>query len=81
MKIHELREMPTEEMRRELRETTRAIFNLRFQRETEKLEKPAELRRAKKHVARILTLLRERGEVGPAAPAAADQPAEEGKAP
>ena len=66
MKIGELREMSTEELQRELQETTRAIFNLRFQRETERLEKPAELRTARKTVARIRTLLRERKPAGAA---------------
>ena len=60
MKISELRDMSSEELQRELQETTRAVFNLRFQRETERLEKPAELRTARKTVARIRTLLRER---------------------
>jgi len=60
MKMAELRQLPHEELMRELREAQRAIFNLRFQRETERLEKPAELRKARKKVARILTLLRER---------------------
>jgi len=66
VKIGELREMSTEELQRELQETSRAIFNLRFQRETERLEKPAELRTARKTVARIRTLLRERKPAGAA---------------
>ncbi len=60
MKISEMREMSSEELQRELQETTRAVFNLRFQRETERLEKPAELRNTRRTVARIRTLLRER---------------------
>jgi len=60
VKIAEIREFPSEEIRRELREKRRALFNLRFQRETEQLERPAELRRTKKDVARMLTVLRER---------------------
>ena len=60
MKIIEIREFPSEEILRDLREKRRALFNLRFQRETEQLERPAELRRTKKDIARMLTVLRER---------------------
>jgi large subunit ribosomal protein L29 len=59
-KISELRELPNEELDKLLAETQREIFNLRFQRETEQTEKPAEIRAAKKVVAKILTVLRER---------------------
>ena len=60
MSIVEVRDMSNTELQRELDETTRAIFNLRFQRETERLEKPAELRMARRKVAQIKTVLRER---------------------
>lgn len=60
MKAQEIREMPTEEILRQLQESRRALFNLRFQRETEQLERPAEVRRLKRDIARMLTVLRER---------------------
>ena len=60
MKIAEIRELPNEEINRELSEKRRALFNLRFQRETEQLERPAELHKLKKDIARLLTVLRER---------------------
>ena len=60
MKVDEIRELPTEEIVRQIRETERELFNLRFQRETERLEKPAELRKAKKLIARFKTVLKER---------------------
>ena len=60
MKIAEIRELPNEEIQRELAEKRRALFNLRFQRETEQLERPAELRKLKKDIARLLTALHER---------------------
>ena len=60
MKALEIRELPTEEITHELADKRRALFNLRFQRETEQLERPAELRRLRKDVARLLTILRER---------------------
>ena len=60
MKPSEIRELPTEDVHREYAEKRRALFNLRFQRETEQLERPAELRKLKKDIARLLTSLRER---------------------
>jgi large subunit ribosomal protein L29 len=60
VKIAEIRELPKEEIDRELAEKRRALFNLRFQRETEQLERPAELRKHKKDIARLLTVLHER---------------------
>ena len=68
MKIAEIRELPNEEINRELAEKRRALFNLRFQRETEQLERPAELRKLKKDVARLLTVLHERELAEAAAP-------------
>jgi large subunit ribosomal protein L29 len=60
VKIAEIRELPNEEINRELAEKRRALFNLRFQRETEQLERPAELHKIKKDIARLLTVLHER---------------------
>ena len=60
MKIDEIRELPTEEITQQMNEAERELFNLRFQRETERLEKPAELRKAKKLIARFKTVIRER---------------------
>ena len=59
-RITEIRELPTEELQRRLSDTEREMFNLRYQRETEQSEKPAEIRAAKKLVARIKTVLRQR---------------------
>ena len=75
MKIAEIRELPNEEIQRELAEKRRALFNLRFQRETEQLERPAELRKLKKDIARLLTALRERelAEGAAASPKAAEE--------
>lgn len=72
MKISEVREMPSEEMHREVKEKRRALFNLRFQKETEQLERPAELRQLKRDIAQMLTILREREQSeGAGSPAAA----------
>jgi len=69
-KIGEIREMPDDEVQRLLEETQREVFNLRFQRETEQSERPAEIRAARKLIARIRTVMRER-EIAPAAPRSA----------
>ena len=60
MKIAEIRDLPSEEISALLAETRRGLFNLRFQRETEQLEKTAEINKARRDVARCLTVLRER---------------------
>jgi len=67
----EIRELPTEEIDREIAERRRALFNLRFQRETEQAERPSELRKIRKEIARLLTIHHERElaeGVKPAAP-------------
>jgi len=73
VKIAEIRELPNDEINRELAEKRRALFNLRFQRETEQLERPAELRKLKKDIARLLTALRERERVEAAPSKAAEE--------
>jgi len=60
VKVSEIRDLPTEEIVKQLADTERALFNLRFQRESEQLEKPDEIRKTKKDVARLRTVLRER---------------------
>lgn len=60
MKAAEIRELPTEEIDREIAEKRRALFNLRFQHETEQVERGSEARRVQKEIARMLTIRRER---------------------
>ncbi len=62
MKMSELREMKTEELHLELERVRRHLFDLRAQAVTEKLENPHQLHAARKDIARILTILGERGE-------------------
>ena len=52
--------MTDEELERKLAETRQELFNLRFQAATGGLENTARLRLAKREIARILTLRRER---------------------
>ncbi len=64
MKISEMREMKTEELHGELDRLRRHLFDLRSQAVTENLQDPSMLGKAKRDIARIFTLLRERGETG-----------------
>ena len=64
MKISEIREMKTVELYAELDGVRRHLFDLRAQAVTEKLENPHQLIEARKDIARMLTILRQRGETG-----------------
>ena len=64
MKIAELREMKTEELHGELDRLRRHLFDLRAQRVTEKLENPNQVGLTRRDIARIFTVLTERGETG-----------------
>jgi large subunit ribosomal protein L29 len=59
-KPEELRGMSDDQLAITLRETTEHLFKLRFQSETEKVEAPSEIGKAKKEVARIKTIIRQR---------------------
>lgn len=56
----ELREHSTEQLELVLKETQQNLFRLRLQSETERLEAPSEIIKAKREIARIKTILRER---------------------
>jgi large subunit ribosomal protein L29 len=59
-KLKELRDKGAEDLQREVVEKQKHLFDLRSQAVTEKLEDPSQLRKTKKEIARIKTLLRER---------------------
>ena len=54
----ELREQTDEQLALLLRETQQNLFRLRLQSETERLEAPSEIIKAKREIARIKTILR-----------------------
>jgi large subunit ribosomal protein L29 len=54
----ELREQTDEQLDLLLTETQRNLFRLRLQSETERLEAPSEIIKAKREIARIKTILR-----------------------
>jgi large subunit ribosomal protein L29 len=59
----ELREQTDEQLELTLREVQTNLFRLRLQSETERLEAPSEIVKAKREIARIKTILRQR-EIG-----------------
>jgi len=64
MKVAEIREMKTAELHVELETLRRHLFDLRAQAVTEKLENPYQMTATRRNIARVLTVLRERGETG-----------------
>ena len=54
----ELRDQSTEQLELLLKETQQNLFRLRLQSETERLEAPSEIIKAKREIARIKTILR-----------------------
>ena len=56
--------MKTAELHAELDQLRRHLFDLRSQAVTEKLENPHQLKAVGRNIARVLTVLRERGETG-----------------
>jgi large subunit ribosomal protein L29 len=60
MKTEELRGMGDEQLDLTLKEELKNLFHLRFQSATERLETPSEIRKAKRKIARIKTIQRQR---------------------
>lgn len=60
MKVNEIRELSTEDIKKKLVEVKQELFNLRFQQATGNLEKPSRIRELRHTVARMKTVLKER---------------------
>jgi large subunit ribosomal protein L29 len=60
LRASEIRELTDDELDRKLDESRQELFNLRFQHATGALENPAALHRAKRDIARLLTLAHQR---------------------
>ena len=60
MKPAEYRGMSDEHLELTRREVVKNLFHLLFQSATERLETPSEIRKAKRELARIMTIQRER---------------------
>ena len=60
MKIQEIRELTDEELASELDRLRRHLFDLRAQSVTEKLADPTMITKARRDIARILTVMKQR---------------------
>jgi len=60
MKIDEIRALGSEELRKQLGESQRELLNLRFRMAAKQLVNFREIRKVRKDIARIKTILRER---------------------
>ena len=59
-KASEFREMSDEQLVMTLNETTKNLFHLRLQAQTERLDAPSELRKQRRMIARIKTIQNQR---------------------
>ena len=76
MKASEMREMSDEQLALTLKDVTKNLFHLRFQSATERLETPSQILKARRDIARIKTVQRERQRVkAKAAPTSKAAPA------
>lgn len=60
MEVKEIRDMNKDDLIQKRGELRESIFNLKLKRATSRLESPMKLREARKDLARIETILRER---------------------
>ncbi len=60
MKTAELREKTAEELQEMLLDELRAQFNLRMRKGTGQLDKPSEMKKTRRNIARIHTLINEK---------------------
>ena len=60
MKINELRELKPEELNERLEELRTELFNLRFQKAKNLIDRPDRLREVRREIARIHTIVKEK---------------------
>lgn len=60
MKVNEIRKLTSSDLEKELGKLKSELFKLRFQLATNGLDNPMKIKDAKKDIARIKTILRER---------------------
>jgi len=60
LKLKEFRDLSTEDLKKQVEESHQELFNLRFRLTTKQLVNHREVRRVKKKIARLNTLLTER---------------------
>jgi|YNPNPStandDraft_1061719.scaffolds.fasta_scaffold73446_2 large subunit ribosomal protein L29 len=59
-RVRDIRQWTDEELRAQLDQARRELFNLRFQQSVGHLENPARVRQLRRDIARMLTIQRER---------------------
>lgn len=57
--LKEIRQLSTDELAEKKKQLTQELFNLRFQFGTGRLENPMQIRKTKRDIARIKTVLRQ----------------------
>ncbi len=65
MKVAELRELSVNELEERAKEAGQEIFNLRFQKATGQLGNTAMIKKSKRNLARVKTIIREMEIAGP----------------
>lgn len=60
MRAKEIRDLSPAELQRRLDELKTELFNLRFQLATGQLDNPMQIKRVRKDIARVQTIIRER---------------------
>ena len=60
MKTKEIRDLNTDDLKKQIEETHQELFNLRFRLATKQLVNHREVRRVKRNIARLETILKER---------------------
>ena len=60
MKAQELRELSSEQLDSKLKELKHELFNLRFQHAINQLDNPQKIVEARKTIARLMTVIREK---------------------
>lgn len=60
MKSKEIRDLSTNELQARMDELKTELFNLRFQLATGQLDNPMQIKRVRKDIARVKTIIRER---------------------
>jgi large subunit ribosomal protein L29 len=60
LKLKEFRDLSAAELKKQMEETHQELFNLRFRLETKQLVNHREVRRVKRKIARLETLLKEK---------------------
>lgn len=61
MKASEIREMTLDDIKLKIKDASKELFNIRFQHVTGRLDNPMNIPRLKKDIARMETIIKEKG--------------------